>query len=293
MESGILLIDKPAGMTSARGVAIVKRLTGAGKVGHTGTLDPMATGLLICCLNQATKLAQFLLKGEKTYEAVLHLGVQTDTQDATGRVTARKSASQVMESDVAEAMQAFTGNILQQPPAYSALKHQGKPLYHWARSGKPVVKPPRNVVISELVIKKIVWPEVFFRITCSAGTYVRTVCADVGDALGCGGHLSALRRTASCGFSIPRAVTPAQLEDAVQAGSWKKRLISPADALADIPAHPATDALGEKIKFGRPIGPADGIQVQSKNVKIIDADGKLLAIIDETYRYCCVFPNGI
>ncbi len=292
-ESGILLIDKPIGMTSAQVVAAVKRLTGVGKVGHTGTLDPLATGLLVCCLNQATKLARFLLEGEKTYEAVLHLGIATDTQDAAGRFLAKKDTSHVTKAEVEKTMRAFLGVIRQQPPVYSALKHKGKPLYHWARRGKPVAKPPRTVVISAMEIQKIALPEVYFSVTCSSGTYIRTLCSDAGDSLGCGGHLAALRRTASCGFLVTEAIKLEQLETLADGGAWKARLISPVDAIPGIPAHRVDDVLGNKIKFGRPIGPSDGIRIRGEHVKMIDADDNLLAIIDRKYKYCCVFPDGI
>ena len=293
VPSGILLIDKPAGMTSAKVVAVVKRLTGSNKTGHAGTLDPLATGLLICCLNQATKLARFLLEGEKTYEAVLRLGIRTDSQDAAGRILSRQDTSNVTETKVEKTMRGFTGPIRQQPPAYSALKYHGKPLYHWARTGKPVAKPPRTVVISSLEIQKIALPRVYFSVTCSAGTYIRTVCADVGDSLGCGGHLMSLRRTASCGFVVAQSLDLEQLETMAASGAWKARLIPPVDALPGMPAHQADNALRDKIKFGRPIGPSDGIKIRSEKMKVIDADRNLLAIIDRKYRYCCVFPDGI
>jgi tRNA pseudouridine55 synthase len=293
LDSGVLLIDKPTGMTSAQVVAAVKRLTGTGKVGHTGTLDPLATGLLVCCLNRATRLARFLLEGEKTYEAVLGLGVTTDTQDAAGRVLTRHDTTGVTKTGVQKTMGAFTGAIRQQPPVYSALKHHGKPLHHWVRKGNPVAKPPRNVVISALEIRKIELPDVYFSVTCSKGTYIRTLCADIGDALGCGAHLTALRRTASCGFSVTQSMALEQLDAMADTGAWKNRLISPADALPFMPTHQANDALVDKIKFGRPIGPSDGIRIGEKHVKVINAAHDLLAIIDRKYKYCCVFPDGI
>jgi len=293
VKSGILLIDKPTGMTSARVVAAVKRLTNSNKTGHTGTLDPLATGLLICCLNQSTKLARFLLEGEKTYEAVLRLGIRTDSQDAAGRILSRQDTSNITHTEVNKTMRGFTGPIRQQPPAYSAVKYLGKPLYHWARKGKPVAKPSRTVVISSLVIHKIALPEVRFSVTCSAGTYIRTLCADVGDSLGCGGHLMSLRRTASCGFLVAQALELEQLEAMADTGAWKARLIPPIDALPGMPAHQADNALRDKIKFGRPIGLSDGIKIRTGKMKIIDADRNLLAVIDRKYRYCCVFPEGI
>lgn len=292
-KTGILLIDKPEKMTSAKVVAIIKRLTGSKKAGHTGTLDPLATGLLVCCLNQATKLAQFLLTGEKTYQATLRLGVTTDTQDATGKILDRKDFFHISKNDIEAGFREFIGSIQQRPPIYSAVKHQGKPLYHYARKGEPVAKPPRTVVISALTIKKIELPDVYFSVTCSAGTYIRTLCADLGKAFGCGGHLAALRRTASCGFSVGCALKPKALETLAAEGVWDARLVLPVDALPDMPTHQASGVLREKIRYGRPLDLTDGIRVTGEKMKIIDTDRKLLAVIDRNYKYCCVFPEGI
>ncbi|MBW1845643.1 MAG: tRNA pseudouridine(55) synthase TruB [Deltaproteobacteria bacterium] len=205
--NGLLVIDKHASITSARAVAIVKKLCGVRKVGHTGTLDPFATGVLICCMNKATKLATFLLRGNKKYFAVLHLGVETDTQDSTGTIISTSDRVEFSEEAIKDVFDKFIGTVEQFPPVYSALKHKGVPLHKLARSGKAVSKPPRRVHISSIEIKEIVLPLVQFEITCSAGTYVRTLCSDIGKHLGCGGHLKALRRTESSGFAIEDALT--------------------------------------------------------------------------------------
>lgn len=292
-RNGILLIDKPAGMSSAKAVAVVKRVTGSKRVGHTGTLDPLATGLLICCLNQATRLARFLLTGEKQYEATLRLGISTDTQDQTGMVIAHKPYRHILKNELEAAFGRFIGPISQQPPIYSAVKHRGKPLYHYARKGKPVAKPPRPVVITALTLGKVTLPDVQFSVTCSAGTYIRTLCADIGDVLGTGGHLLKLHRTACSGFSVENAATPDQLNLLGAEGKWQSRLIQPADALADMPMHQTTDILKNKIRFGQPLGPEDGLVVRGKHMKMTTAENALLAIIDDAHRYMCVFPDGI
>ncbi len=292
-QNGILLIDKPAGMSSAKAVAIVKRVTRSKKVGHAGTLDPMATGLLICCLNQATKLARFLLTGEKQYEAVLRLGTSTDTQDQTGQVIEHKPYRHIKKNELQAAFNQFIGPIFQQPPVYSAIKHQGKPLYHYARRGKPVAKPPRPVVITAMTLGKVALPDVEFSVTCSAGTYIRTLCADIGKILEAGGHLLKLRRVACSGFKVTKAITPDQLLKMGAENKWQSKLVKPVDALADMPRHQSVKTLEKKIQFGQPLGPEDGLIVQEKYIKLTTADDALLAIIDDAYRYACVFPNGI
>ena len=187
--SGIIVVDKPANITSARVVAVIKKRLGARKVGHTGTLDPFATGVLICCINKATKLARFFLQGWKKYTAVLHLGIETDTQDSTGSIISTSDRIDCSEKKIQSVIQQYEGTIEQFPPLYSALKYKGVALYKLARSGKPVQKPARRVFISYIKILEIRLPFIRFETFCSAGTYIRTLCADIGTSLGCGGHL--------------------------------------------------------------------------------------------------------
>ena len=191
-SSGMLIIDKPAGITSAKVVALLKRNAGLRKVGHTGTLDPFATGVLICCVNQATRLARFFLHGSKKYQGTLVLGTETDTLDGTGNVTATCEHTDFSVDRIESAFRRFVGAIDQVPPVYSALKHHGVPLYKLARKGTPVQKPARQVTISSLDILNIDLPKIDFQVACSAGTYIRTLCADIGTELGCGGHLQRL-----------------------------------------------------------------------------------------------------
>ncbi len=304
---GIVILDKPEGLSSAQAVGRVKRLLGARKAGHAGTLDPFATGVLVCMLNQATRLGRFLLAGEKTYEAVLHLGIATDTQDGTGQVVERRPIAADIEERLAEAFHCFEGDIEQAPPAYSALKHKGVPLYKLARRGRPVYKPARQVRISALTIKAVNLPEIHFRVTCSAGTYIRSLCADIGQALGCGGHLSQLRRTGSSGFGIEAAVDLTELERRVRDPRADVPLISPAAALPGMEALVADEGTIRKISNGVRLTPIDlplpaprrpDIREDrgTRFYKIIDGRKRLWAIVtfrpgEQTYDYCCVFPK--
>ena len=255
--NGILVIDKPPGVSSARIVSIVKRLLHANKVGHAGTLDPFATGVLIVCVNQATKLARFWLNNAKTYQAELCLGIETDTQDPTGTVISTCADVDISEDRLLAVMKSFVGTLNQAPPVYSALKHQGVPLYKLARKGVPFQKPARQIRIYRLEIQEIALPLVRFEVNCSAGTYVRTLCADIGKILGCGGHLKNLRRTACSGYAIADAVSVAELESLVQSGESDHRLIGMSEALPDMVSFQADNALTDKIKYGMMITTAD------------------------------------
>jgi len=217
----ILLIDKPAGISSAKLVAIVKRRLNAKKVGHAGTLDPFATGLMICCINKGTKLAGTFLHGNKTYQATLRLGIETDTQDLTGQVISECECPEISEERIISAFKSFEGETEQVPPVYSALKHNGVPLYKLARQGTPVEKPARTIHIYQLQIDEISLPEIRFTVSCSGGTYIRTLASDIGKILGCGAHLIALRRIECGGFFIDQAVTLEQLETTYQSESHK------------------------------------------------------------------------
>ena len=303
-SSGIIVVDKPQNVTSARVVADVKRLLAARKVGHTGTLDPFAEGVLVCCINDATRLARFLLAGDKTYDATLKLGIETDTQDMTGTVTAVRPVKDWPEHTIKSVLQEFEGQIEQQPPVFSALKHKGTPLYRLARRGTPVQKPPRWVHIYKIEILEVRLPLVHFEVSCSAGTYIRTLCADIGQQLGCGGHLLALKRTESSGFKIQQAISLGRLEKGVQGGNNKRYLISMADALGDMPTCIADQKLIEKIRHGKQLKKSDisidRSSVKPKkhdaNVKIVDSDNILHAILNyeknrDTFSYACVFPN--
>ncbi|UCD90988.1 MAG: tRNA pseudouridine(55) synthase TruB [Desulfobacterales bacterium] len=298
--NGILVIDKPTRITSAKVVAWVKELVDAKKAGHAGTLDPFATGVLVCCINRATKLSRFFLHGHKTYEAVLHLGIETDTQDATGTITSTCDKIDYSAETIRSVCKQFEGAIEQHPPVYSALKHKGIPLYKHARRGKPVQKPARPVQISTIDILEMALPLVRFVVSCSAGTYIRTLCADIGTSLGCGGHLKELRRIESSGFTIAEAITLSKLENLVSSGQLSNQMISMSDALRDMPHYVADDKLFEKIMYGSMIAKQDftlnGVDSTNGFIKIVDANNDLVAVLESVkdsshYKYCCVFNN--
>jgi tRNA pseudouridine55 synthase len=297
-KSGILVIDKPAGMSSAQAVAQIKRVTGVRKAGHAGTLDPFATGVLVCCLNQATRLARFLLAGRKTYAATLFLGVATDTQDPTGTVVARADATAVSRDQISAVFERFTGELSQQPPVYSALKHEGTPLYKLARKGRPVQKPPRPVTVFSLGLTGIDGPRVQFEVECSAGTYIRTLCADMGQVLGCGGHLSDLRRLRSSGFAIDEAISLTELSALAEAGAAAGQVIAMAPALRGMPEQTVSDAQAAKIRFGRPLSESDLSPQEVPTdgpLKLLTPGRRLLAVVRwrasaRCWAYLCVMP---
>ena len=213
---GVLLLDKPLGLSSNDALQKAKWLFRAEKAGHTGTLDPLATGVLPLCFGAATKFSQLQLEADKTYEATLKLGIKTTTADAEGDVLQERPVA-IWREQVVKVLARFTGPIQQVPPMYSALKKDGKPLYEYARDGIDVERQPRNVTIYrlELADEPADWPgttELKIRVACSKGTYIRTLGEDIGEALGCGAHLSALRRTATGGFDASQCVTLAELE---------------------------------------------------------------------------------
>jgi len=299
--NGIIVVDKPENISSAGVVAILKRMFKAGKVGHTGTLDPLATGVMICCINDATRLARFFLLGNKQYEAVLCLGVETDTQDSTGTVVAKCDKIHISQQKIQSVFKKFTGNIQQYPPIYSALKHEGVPLYKLARQGRPVQKPSRQVNISHIDILDINLPEIRFAVSCSAGTYIRTLCNDIGKSLGCGGCLKQLRRVESSGFTIKDAITLKELEDLSFSGRLPDQVIGMADSLRGMPEYAVDSFLAEKIRHGVKISKKNLLSNPVDNtegfIKIISADKDLIAVLshqstDSDFHYCCVFHNG-
>lgn len=210
--SGVLLIDKAPDMTSHDVVAIARRALDTKKIGHCGTLDPMATGLLMLVIGKATKIQDLLMSEDKVYEGAMKLGETTSTQDREGEVTETREVGDYSDEQVKEAFEAYTGAFEQLPPMVSAIKQDGVPLYKLARKGQVVERKLRPVTVSEYEIHKIALPEIEFRVNCSKGFYVRTYANDIGEKLGCGGHLSALRRTQSGKFTLDRSVTVEQLK---------------------------------------------------------------------------------
>ncbi|MDD5681210.1 MAG: tRNA pseudouridine(55) synthase TruB [Candidatus Omnitrophica bacterium] len=210
--NGILIIDKPKGITSHDVVNIARRVFNIKKVGHAGTLDPIATGVLIILIGSATKKSDELLNDDKSYTATLRLGFATDTGDSSGKATRTGSVETLENGAVKDAIMNFVGEIEQMPPMYSAVKFRGKSLYKWARKGVEVPRKVRKINIKDIRIRAISLPEVIFDVTCSKGTYIRQLCADIGDKLGCGGHMAELRRTRSGAYDISQAITVEKLK---------------------------------------------------------------------------------
>jgi len=247
---GILVVDKPQGWTSHDVVARVRRIAGQRQVGHGGTLDPLATGVLPLGLGMATRLLEYLAKGGKTYEATVRLGAATNTYDAEGEVTVEAPWQHVGEAALREALLAFTGTIQQRPPAFSAIKRDGRPLYALARRGEAVQAPLRAVTISAIVLLRFAPPEIDLHVTCGSGTYIRSLAHDLGLALGSAAHLTALRRTSSGGLSLAEAVTLADLERGGRA-LLEARLLPPDRAAQGLPAVVLDEADVAAVRHGR------------------------------------------
>lgn len=228
---GILLVDKPKGPTSHDIVDRIRRHFRIRSVGHCGTLDPMATGLLVLLIGKATKLSERLMGEDKEYEATLTLGKSTDSQDAEGIILSEKPVPPISQDEIATAFASFKGDFLQMPPMVSAKKIAGVPLYKLARKGKEVERQPRLIHVYRLDILRVSLPEIDFHLLCTKGTYVRTICHDIGEKLGCGGHLSCLRRTASGQFRLENAYDLSTIENWTMS-EFQKKLIHPLDLIS-------------------------------------------------------------
>ncbi|MCU9954942.1 MULTISPECIES: tRNA pseudouridine(55) synthase TruB [Burkholderia] len=270
---GVLLLDKPVGLSSNDALIRAKRLLLAKKAGHTGTLDPLASGLLPLCFGEATKFSQDLLEADKTYEATMRLGLRTATGDAEGEVIDMRPV-ECDRAAVEAALARFTGEIVQVPPMYSALKRDGKPLYEYARAGQTVEREGRNVTIHALDLLACELPDVTFRVTCSKGTYVRTLAEDIGEALGCGAHLTMLRRTGVGALTLEHAVTLDALSDADE--SARDAWLQPVDALlSTFPSVRLDDACAKRFLHGQ--------RLPLSELGVIDAaDGERVRVYDAT-----------
>jgi tRNA pseudouridine55 synthase len=254
-ESGILLLDKPQGLSSNAALGRAKRVLGIRKAGHTGTLDPMASGLLVLCFGEATKVAGFLLDGDKTYLAEILLGTTTDTDDVEGEVIERRSVPSLALQEIETALESFRGEIEQVPPMYSALKHKGQRLYALARRGESVDRPARAVTIHELLLLDAQADRLTVQVRCSKGTYIRSLARDLGEKIGCGAHLSALRRTQSGPFALADAVALTELES--MNGASARASLKPADlALTHLPSVELCPEDCQSLQLGQRL-PAD------------------------------------
>lgn len=267
---GVLLLDKPVGLTSNDALQKARRLFSAAKGGHTGTLDPLASGLLPLCFGEATKFSADLLDADKTYEATLKLGVSTDSGDAEGTVTATRPVT-VGEAEVRAALPRFTGDILQVPPMHSALKRDGRPLYELARQGIEVEREARPVTIHALELLSFEGDSLRLRVKCSKGTYVRTLAADLGEVLGCGAHLTALRRTEVGDLNLAHAVTLAALE--AMAEEERPVRLRRVDAL--LQSLPAVNLAGEAAKRFQHGNPVEAARMEKCRVYV---DGRLVGV---------------
>lgn len=246
--TGFINVNKPVGLTSHDVVVQVRRHLKIAKVGHAGTLDPLADGVLVVCLGSATRLSEYVMQADKTYRARVRLGIATDTYDAEGQVTAVQPAEHVQRDDVEQALRAFEGDVLQTPPAFSAIKQGGRKLYERARAGEVVVPPLRPVRIVSLHIQDWSPPELTIEVVCSAGTYIRSLAHDLGQALGVGAHLASLTRMASGRFALADAV---DLKTLLADTDWPKRVISPRAALADWPSLQLTHDQVARVRHGQ------------------------------------------
>jgi tRNA pseudouridine55 synthase len=277
---GVLLLDKPLGLSSNDALIRAKRLYLAKKAGHTGTLDPLATGLLPLCFGEATKFSQDLLEADKTYEATMRLGIRTTTGDAEGEAIDTREVT-CDEAAIQAVLPTFLGEITQVPPMYSALKRDGKPLYEYARAGQTVEREGRQVTILKLDLLSCALPDVTFRVTCSKGTYVRTLAEDIGEALGCGAHLVALRRTGVGALTLENSVTLDALSDATEGerDAW----LQPVDALlSTFPLVQLNEDATRRFLHGQRLKLSElditGEALNAPRVRVYAAQGRLLGV---------------
>jgi tRNA pseudouridine55 synthase len=277
--SGVLVVDKPIGLTSHDVVQIIRRGTGIRRAGHTGTLDPRASGVLVILVGPAVRLSEYVSASDKRYQATIRLGSSTDTYDAEGTVIATRPVEDIDEDKFFDILQTFVGEIEQVPPPYSAVKVKGRKAYEMARQGEEVDLEPRIIQVYSLDILEWAPPEVVIDVYCSSGTYVRSLANDLGKALGTGAHLIGLRRTKSGRFTLRDAVPLRRLKESFDAGDWYKSLIPAADALGDWPMVELDADQVELIRHGHRVpaeagatGWARGISQQGDLVALLEYD---------------------
>lgn len=289
---GFLVVDKPQGMTSHDVVAKVRRGIGVKRIGHAGTLDPMATGVLVLCIGQATRLSEYVMDSTKVYTAAVRLGIETDTYDADGQIIATHDTSHLTSADIESALAHFQGAVEQVPPMYSAIKQGGKKLYELAREGKEVERTARTVSM-QTTLRDLNLPDLTIRVDCSAGTYIRSIAHDLGAMLGVGAHLTALRRDASGSLSDP--VAWQTLLDAMANGSWQQYLIGEDKALARMPAVHLDAQQSDAVVHGRAVHGSTGRHEFAETDQLVRAysnEGRFLAIlgaVDDVWRPVKVF----
>jgi tRNA pseudouridine55 synthase len=281
--SGIFNIDKPAGPTSFQVVSLVRRLSGVRRVGHAGTLDPSATGVLVVCLGQATRLVEYMMEATKVYRGEVRLGITTDTLDATGTPVSQADPSNIDRRQVEEALTAFVGEIDQVPPMFSALKYNGEPLYRYARAQRQVERQARRVTIHRLQLLAFRPPLATIEVECGKGTYIRALAHDLGQQLGCGAHLAALARLRVGPFTLDDACSLPQLEAAFQEGRWQSLLHPPDAALPSWPAVTLSEPQERAVRFGQCLAadslePAQAVE-NDQLCRAYSPQGQLTAIL--------------
>ena len=279
----IISLNKPKDITSQDAVTRVKKILKVKKAGHTGTLDPMATGLLLICINKATRLASYFLNLDKEYRAVMKLGEATDTQDAYGKVISKTDFIEIDKTVIEETLKSFKGNILQQPPMFSALKHEGEPLYKLARKGIEIERKSREVNIYDIELLDINMPYVSFKAVCSKGTYIRTLCDDIGKKLGVGAHLSELERTKIGDFRIEESLSIEELKSLKINEPDSKGVYGMDEALSWMPELKINEEMIKAVMHGNPIKTTEDLVFSTDmkttpGIRIKSPDGSLLAI---------------
>jgi tRNA pseudouridine55 synthase len=278
--SGILNINKPEGITSFGVISRLKHLTGQKHVGHTGTLDPIATGVLPVCFGQATRISRFITESDKTYIAAVKLGISTDTYDRDGKITGENDFSGITPEQVTTALHAFSGTIKQVPPAFSAIKQQGKKLYKLARSGIVLKPEAREVTINHLQVLSMELPLISLEIDCSKGTYIRSLAHDLGQILGCGAHLIKLERTRCGMFTIEDAVELSSVEKAVTRGKWEN-LLHPIDyPLASYVKVILDNEQVVNVRHGLSVQLDTDSQDSASLIRAYDNKGNFIAMLD-------------
>ena len=275
--SGVLVVDKPIGLTSHDVVQIIRRGTGIRRAGHTGTLDPRASGVLVVLIGPAVRLSEYVSASDKRYQATVRLGSSTDTYDSEGTVTGSSAFDGITEEQFDEVLQKFVGEIEQVPPPYSAIKVKGRKAYEMAREGEEVDLEPRKIQVYSLEVLEWAPPEVVIDVYCSSGTYVRSLANDLGNDLGCGAHLIGLRRTKSGRFTLRDAVPLRRLQEAFDAGNWYRNLIPAAEALADWPIVELNADDVELVRHGHRIPAEEGSKGWSRGVS---QQGDLVALLE-------------
>jgi len=275
--SGVLVVDKPVGLTSHDVVQIIRRGTGIRRAGHTGTLDPRASGVLVVLIGPAVRLSEYVSASDKRYQATIHLGASTDTYDAEGRITSSSPVDTITEEKFMEILQQFVGEIEQVPPPYSAIKVKGKKAYEMARQGEEVELQPRKINVYSLDLLEWAPPEAVIDVYCSSGTYVRSLAHDLGKALGTGAHLIGLRRTKSGRFTLRDAVPQGRLKEAFDAGDWYQFLIPAAEALGDWPLVELDPDQVDLIRHGHRIEAEQG---STGWVRGVSQQGDLVALLE-------------